>query len=206
MSGYGKKVEEQVFNNDWFSAGIQENIYVQKVELASYGDSKECADITYGNKEGQSIKARVFPFVYNASLTKTVKDEKVPFTEDEQFDNYLVKFKHIFSKAVGEENYDKGIAKATDFKSFIGILSKMALESNPNSKPFRLMIINKENTKDGKRYNIVPNWTGGFCESMDVNPSKLKWDEAKYGAKKKDASKIETVEDSSSDDVPDFLK
>ncbi len=196
MSNYSKKVEEQPsFNSDWFGAGIHENIYVQKVEMATWGDGKECADVIFGDKQGRTISSRMFPFQFNDKLTKNVKEDgvekKVPFTEEEQLDSYLIRFKHIFSKTVGEENYDKAISKATDFKSFVGILSKMSLEANPASKPFRLMVISKYNEKAGKNYNSVPTWSGGVCESMDVNPSKLKFDEAKYGAKKKESSATE---------------
>ena len=195
MSNYSKRVEEQNFDTSWFGAGIHENIYVQKVEMSTWGDNKECADITFGDKQGRTISSRVFPFYHNPALTKKVKEEGVektiPYTEEEQFDNYLVRFKHIFSKTIGDENYDKAVSKATDFKSFISILSKMALESNPSSKPFRLMIINKMNERAGKKYNIIPTWSGGFCESMDVNPSKLRFDDKKYGIEKKDTSATE---------------
>ena len=176
---YGKTVTEAVSQGSYLQCGINENVTINKVVAEKWGD-KTVGDVFLGNG-GNEFKWRIFPFNYNPSFNNT---------EEEQEEKYLQNIKHVFSKAVGEANYDKFIAQAKDFDSFIDLLSKMTVEkAGDKSKPVRLTLIAKKN-KD-KYYSSMPTWAGGFCEEMSVTPSKLKFDEAKYGMPKKDATKIE---------------
>ena len=190
---YGKKVDEAAPQGNYLQCGINEKVNIARVVAEKWGD-KTVADVFLENG-GNEFKWRIFPFNYNANFSNT---------EEEQEEKYLQNIKHVFSKAVGEENYDKFIAQAKDFDSFIDILSKMSVEkAKANSKPIRLMLIAKKN-KD-KFYSTMPTWNGGFCEEMSTTPSKLKFDEAKYGMPKKDAAKVEDADSpfgTVSDDLP----
>lgn len=176
---YGKKVEEAVSQGSYLQCGINENVTINRVVAEKWGDNT-VGDVFLGNG-GNEFKWRIFPFNYNPSFSNT---------EEEQEKKYLQNIKHVFSKAVGEANYDNHIAKAKDFDSFISLLSGMSVEkAKDKSKPFRLILIAKKN-KD-KYYSTMPTWGGGYCEEMSVSPTKLKFDEAKYGMPKKDATKVE---------------
>lgn len=168
---YNQKVEEKVFKK-YISHGINENIVVTNVEKVS-GEKDttiwNAFDITFSNGESE-LKTRIFEFKYRAGGTNAkgvIEDEAT------QESKYLKRIKHIFSKVIGDpDKYDTLVSKATSFDSFITILKSMIT----NSKPFRLMCIDNK-----KGYATVPGWDSGFIESMDINPSKLQFNEARYG-------------------------
>lgn len=187
---YNQKVEEVVFKK-YISHGINENVKVINIEKVS-GDKEgtvwEAFDVTFSNGDGE-LKTRIFDFKYRPGATDfkgNVLDEKT------QENNYLKRIKHIFSKVVGDsDKYDILISKVTSFDSLVEALKKAV----PTSKSFRLLCIDNK-----KGYPKTPDWESGFIESMDVNPSKLKFDEIKYG--KKVISKEAEVITKSSDDLP----
>jgi len=201
---YNQKVEEAVSGNNYLKCGINENVRVMKVEYVKT-DSYEAGDV-YLNGGGEDFRWRIFPFnAYKGDGASSVEDQEK---------RYLQTIKHVFSKTVGTEAYDATVSnpKINSFELFIKALSYMSVEvAKDKSKPFRLILIAKNGKGDNasKQYTSMPNWSGGFCESMDVNPTKLTFDESKYGMKKKDTSKVENASDSPFDndgDVPDFLK
>lgn len=108
--------------------------------------------------------------------------------DNAQQDRYRKRVKHIFSKVVGDKDlYDTLISKAVDFDSFIKALSDMSTKYN---NKLRLMCIDNK-----KGYATVPDWDSGFCESMSVSPTTLKFNESKYGKKKKDETKVEKTKE-----------
>lgn len=182
---YGKKVDEREVSFNYLKHGINENVKILRVEKADWNGDL-VADIIFGDGLNE-VKMRLFPFKYNEEY----KNKKGVFvTQQEQEDSYLRRVKHIFSKAVGEENFDKAIAKAGDsFESYVNILSKLALDKYPASKPFRLMLT------DRGGYANVPTWDNGFCESMEVplGETKLRYNESDHGPKTKDSTKTEKI-------------
>lgn len=180
---YNKTVKQTpaTEGKSYLNEGINEGVYVKSATLGSWSGG-EAIDITFSNDKGETISDRNFPFNYSGGkLTKSVDGKKVALTEEEEWEQYLLRFKHIFSAAVGEENYDKAIVKATDFKSFAEILGKMSKDNYKDSKAFRIMLITKEN-KDGKQYTQVPKWSNGFVEAEGETP-KMKFNVEKYGRK-----------------------
>lgn len=187
----------------YLSEGIHENIFIKSATLGSWSGG-DCIDITLSDASGNIVNDRVFPFKYSGGkLNKMVEGKPVALTEAEELESYLLRFKHIFSAAVGEENYDKAVSKATDFKSFAQILGKMSKNNYAASKPFRVMLISKQSKKDGKYYTIIPNWSNGFVEAEGVSP-KMKFNAEKYGKKTLDSTKVEQPANTpaTSDDLP----
>lgn len=176
---YNQKVQEKVFKK-YIAHGINENVKVINIEKVS-GDKEgtvwKAFDVTFSNGESE-LKTRIFEFKYRVGATDfkgNILDEAT------QESNYLKRLKHLFSKVIGSsEKYDevmsKIIGKTDDeqFDSLIAILTSMI----PDSKSFRLLCIDNK-----KGYPKVPDWDSGFAESMDVVPSKLQFNEAKYGKK-----------------------
>ncbi len=197
---YGKQVNQKpaTEQKQYLSEGINENIFVKSATLGSWS-AGECCDIVFSDDKGATIADRVFPFNYSGGkLNKLVDGKSVALTEDEELEAYLLRFKHIFSACVGEENYDKAVSKATDFKSFVTILGKMSKDNYKDSKSFRIMLISKENKKDGKYYTQVPKWSNGFIEPMSESP-KMKFNAEKYGRKTVDTTKVEIPANTPSD-------
>lgn len=187
---YGKKVESPSAGS-YLSHGINENVVALKGEYIET-DTYKAVDIYLGTSEDKAIKHRIFEFKANPSFDASA---------EQQEDKFLQNIKSLMSETIGKDNYDKAISKATDFKTFATILCSMCKDKNPKTLPFRLMLINKENKTNGKNYAVVPtSWAGGFTESMEVNPTKLKFDESKYGSKKKDESKVENTSTGSTED------
>lgn len=194
---YGNTVEEKVYKK-YISHGINENVKIINVEKIT-GDKEgtvwNAFDVTFSNGESE-LKARFFEFKYREGGTDakgTVLDEKT------QEMNYLKRVKHLFSKALGDPKlYDSQISKVTGFDSFISTLKSMVVTPKEDiiSKPFRLLCIDNK-----KGYAKVPDWDSGFTESMDINPSKLKFDEVKYGKKTKPEN-VEKIEPSSENSLP----
>jgi len=201
---YGKQVNQApVSEVSYLSEGIHENVFIKSATLGSWSGG-ECIDITLSDPSGNIVNDRIFPFNYSGGkLNKTVDGKSVALTEEEELESYLLRFKHIFSAAVGEENYDKAIVKATDFKSFAQILGKMSKANYAASKSFRVMLISKLSKKDGKYYTVIPNWSNGFVEAEGVSP-KIKFNVEKYGKKTLDSTKVEQPANTpaKSDDLP----
>lgn len=170
---YNQKVEESVFKK-YISHGINENIKVINVEKVS-GDKDgtvwNAFDVTFSNGESE-LKTRFFEYKYRPGATDwkgNILDDKTQET------NYLKRIKHLFSKVIGDsDKYDSLVSKVTSFDSLIIVLQSTVV----NSKPFRLLCIDNK-----KGYPKVPDWESGFAESIDINPTKLKFDESKYGKK-----------------------
>lgn len=193
---YGKTVEEKVYKK-YITHGINDDVFISAIEKVSgekNGTVWNGFDITFSNGEGE-LKSRIFEFKYNGDYTNwkgVVIDQKA------QEDEYLKRLKHIFSKAIGDPNeYDKLVSKVTGktdsekFDSLITLLQSVV----GKSKKFRLLCIDNK-----KGYPTIPSWSNGFVESMDVNPSKLKYDEGKYG-KKTEPNNVEVIT-KAKDDLP----
>ncbi len=179
---YSKKVNQVAATEQksyLSTAGIHENIFVKSVTLTTWTNG-DCMDITLSNEAGETISTRIFPFTPTGWKTKTVEGVSVTLTPEEEEEAYLLNIKHIFAAAVGEENYDKAIDKATDFKAFATILGKMSRDVYPASKSFRIMLISKLNKKDNRYYVRVPEWSNGFVEASD-SKSNMKFNAEKYG-------------------------
>lgn len=189
---YSKKVTTPENSSvNYLKSGIHENVFVKSVTLGTWTNG-ECADILFEDEKGSVARDRVFPFNYSGGkLSKKDKDgNTVALTEEEEQDSYLLRFKHIFKSVVGDEAYDKAISKAIDFKSFIEILSRMSKDVYKDSKPIRIMLVSKLNTKENKYYSIVPRWTNGFVEAMDSKVS-MRFDKEKYGKDHNEKPKVE---------------
>src|SRR6188508_766272 len=199
---YSKKVNqvEATEQKSYLTAGIHDGVFVKSVTLTTWANG-DCMDITLSNEAGETIGTRIFPFNPTGWKTKNVDGVSIALTPEEEETAYLLNIKHIFAAAVGEENYDKAIEKATDFKTFAAILSKMSKDVYPASKSFRIMLISKLNKKDNKYYTRVPDWSNGFVEASDSKPQ-LKFNAEKYG---KTNSKEATpkVEDKGKSNTPD---
>ena len=176
---YGKSVEEKVYKK-YITHGINENVRVIDVVKKEATDgSWKAFDVIFSNGEGE-LNHRVFKFTYRPAATNAKREI---MSEKDQGIEYLKAIKHIFSKVVGStEKYDALISKVVgttedeQFDSFITVLKSM---SGTTSNPFRLLCID-----NGKGYAKVPGWSNGFCEAMEIIPSKLTFNEAKYGKKK----------------------
>lgn len=202
---YGKQVNQTPATEQklYLSEGIHENIFIKSATLGSWSSGGECIDIVFSDANGATIADRCFPFNFSGGkLNKKVEGKTVALTEEEELEQYLLRFKHIFSAAVGSEAYDKAIVKATDFKSFADILSRMSRDKFKDSKAFRIMLISKENKKDGKYYTQVPKWSNGFVEE-EGSKALMKFNAEKYGKKETEAPKVEDKgKSNSSDDLP----
>lgn len=179
---YNQVVEESVYKK-YITHGVNENIQAVRVVPVSSGPDAtspwKAGDVFLSNGEDE-LKLRIFQFKYRPDA----RDAKgVSLTKEQQEENYLKRVKHLFSKIIGDAGkYDLMISKVTgktedeQFDSFISILNDMTV----SSKKIRLLCID-----NGKGFPKVPDWNRGFAESMDVNPSKLVFDQAKYGKKTK---------------------
>lgn len=176
---YGNIVNAQESSSaSYLKHGINENVIVDKVEykeISTPNYNGAVIDVSFKNDKGAIADWRIFPFNFNSSFVHKGGDKKgKPVTEEEQFNNYLANKKHVFAKAIGEENFGKVMTKVVDFKS-LGTTLSTAVEKLPKL-PFNLMLIDKGG------YPTIPNWTGGFC-SYDRLELEAKWDEDKYGKK-----------------------
>lgn len=200
---YSKKVTTTENSSvNYLKSGIHENVFVKSVTLGTWTNG-ECADILFEDEKGSVAKDRVFPFNYSGGKLskKDANGATVALTEEEEQDNYLLRFKHIFKSVVGDEAYDKAVSKATDFKSFIEILSRMSKDSYKDSKPIRIMLVSKLSTKDNTYYAVVPRWTNGFVESMDSKVG-MRFDKEKYGKDQVETPKVEDKGTSTQDNLP----
>ncbi len=188
---YNQVVEESVYKK-YITHGINENIVATSVTEVS-GDSNgavwNAIDVTFSNGESD-LRARFFEFKYRPAATDA---KGVIIDEKTQEINYLKKMKHLFSKiADSPEAYDMAMANAKDWSSFVAAIRAIVA----GSKKFRLICID-----NGKGFPKIPDWNSGFAESMDVNPTKLKFDSVKYGKKVKPEEAVEKVAPAA-DDLP----
>ena len=178
---YNQKVQEKVFKK-YITHGINENVKVTNIEKVS-GDKEgtvwKAFDITFSNGESE-LKTRIFQFKYRPGATDfkgNILDEAT------QESDYLKRIKHLFSKVVGDsDKYDEYISKVagtTDAEQFDSLTDVLESIVKSDTKPFRLLCIDNK-----KGYPKVPDWNSGFAESMEVNPTKLTFNEAKYGKPK----------------------
>lgn len=202
MANYGKKVKETVYTNGkYFVHGINEDVFLRKL-VKSEWNGKTIGDLILENEKGATLQKRIFPFTPNPNFLDKKTNKAV--SDDDQEDKYLANIKSIFSKAVGEDFYDKAISKVTgkdsdeQFESFLDTLARMCKDNYKNSKAIRIILIDKGG------FPSVPTWNGGFTESMDIPKaqSKLTFDEAKYG--RKNNSKPAGIENSVGQDDQDL--
>lgn len=201
---YGNIVNVQDNNStsSYLKHGINSDVHVESVEhkeLNTANFTGEIMNVNLVNDKGEINTWGVFPFKYNDTFKHLGGPKKGESkTEEEQFNDYLANIKHVMSKALGEENFNKVMSAVKDFKSMATTFGK-AVEKLPKNK-FAIMLIN--DNKNG--FPKVPNWTGGFC-ALDPKDLESKWDEGKYG-KKTSAPTTSNVEQTSQADTSAQVK
>lgn len=188
---YNQSTEGDKPMRNYITIGINENVFAKSVvyvEGDKNGSIWKAFDITFSNGE-EELRSRFFEFKYRPEG----KDyEGNLLSQEKQEEDYLKRIKHIFGKVVGsDKEYDNIISSIkpdksgeVSFERFIDTLNSMCNDTNK----FRLKCVN-----NGKNYPKIQDWvTWGFCESMSVTPSKLRWDEAKHGRKKLDKTDVGT--------------
>jgi hypothetical protein len=179
---YGNIVNVQDSNstNSYLKCGINSGVSIESVEhklLNTPNFTGEIMNVNFTDEKGAIHTWGIFPFKYNEKFTHLGGPKKgQPKTEEEQFNEYLANIKHVFVKALGEENFNKVMTKVEDFKSMASTFAT-AVEKLPKNK-FALMLINDNKTNFAK----VPNWSGGFC-ALNAADLESKWDAAKYGTR-----------------------
>lgn len=165
------------------------------------GYTGDAWDISFKTDEGLSTSVRLFPFKYNDNLDKYVKGEKAgKQTEAEQWESYRSRIKHIFTKALGEENFLKAMKNVKDVP---GMFKNLKNGVEKVGQKFSIMIITDKNGYA----NLPTNWNGGYCtllESKSLLEATYLKNITKYGPQSKPKSGFEAPSTSGSD-VLDFF-
>lgn len=173
MYGFNQNTPESTVTTA-LKAGINEDVFLQKVEFASMSEGKDpVLQITFGNSSG--ILRSVIWAVTPESIT--VPDGKVhkrdvpdlgfvkgqPVTREDavkmEFDNFNVRLKHIATKFVSEEEANIQASSYADFcQKYVALLSKPEFAKIPVRLKVTL------NTND---YSQLPKYPP-FIEEMSV--------------------------------------
>lgn len=158
-------------------------VKVSKIEAVNVATAKytgEAADIFVTDENGASTNMRLFPFAYSEKNQKYEKGQPIgPKSKEEQFTEWQGRVKHLFTKALTEENF----AKATKgVKDFAGLIKNLKNACEKVGQQFAIMFVS-----DDKGYAKVPfNWTGGFAatlENIETLKDKYNSNITKYGPK-----------------------
>jgi hypothetical protein len=193
MSFSFKNTQEDQSNSQYVRPGIQE-VDIKEIYYQPIGPN-----VKEGQKpENSTVEKGVFVLTTKdgASFNYDVLNPDSP----EKAEKMMKRMMHFLSKTGKSSEVEALKAKiqtieAKDFKELIDIFSKRF-----TGKSVRIKFVATE--RSGKYYTSVPNFLSGWAESVDVNPSKLIWDEAKDGMPKKDSSKTESTEAGTNNSLP----
>ncbi len=161
---------------------------VELKELSGNNYTGDAWDISFEDEAGATSSVRVFPFKYNPTFTSKDKSgNQVVQTEVDQWKAYQAKIKHLFTKALGEENFEKAVKTAKDLRTLFRNLQQGCVKVG---KHFAAMFIS-----DKQGYAKFPMWENG-CAAHLENIEKLKdvyaKNSVKYGPKTAPKTGIET--------------
>jgi hypothetical protein len=152
------------------------------------------AKLVIANDEGKELEETIYPFKFNESF-KVWKDGKqtdeiVPQAQQE--DDYLLKHKELFSRAAkgGEAAYDTAVNAAgiTSFETYIAAISGLVTRAVGGNYIWQLVKANKKN------FATIAMHKGGSTRNfVEGQECPLKFDEAKYGKKELNESKVEAA-------------
>lgn len=170
------EIEEKESGN-YIQHGVNK-IKVKEIELKELSGknySGDAWDISFGDETGATSSVRVFPFKYNPQFTSKDKSGKqIVQTEADQWKAYQAKIKHLFTKSLGEENFEKAVKTSKDLRSLFRNLQQGCIKVG---KEFAAMFIS-----DKKGYAKFPMWENG-CAAHLENIEKLQAVYAKNSAK-----------------------
>lgn len=141
MSQYGQNYDNS--NINVFNAGINNGVTLTKFELTSLDTPKyqgEACDVEW-TKDGQSIKARLFPVNEAGIQVRSIREKDASGntvermqTEQEAKDQAYAQFnsmvKHIAGCAVTDEEWKEATKGAKDFASFINLAGNLVTGKN----------------------------------------------------------------------------
>ncbi len=173
MSNYGAAIQTAKESNSSpvLEPGIHE-VKVTNIEMVDINTAKYkglAMDIVFTNEDGQ-LRKRIFEYSYQADK----KDSKnVPISADDQFNRYLSVVKHLMNKACATDDiFDKAVATATDFKSFV-----LAIKSVCEGGEMCIVV-----SADSNNSSTIAPFTGGVAARI-ADKKLLRFDPAKQGKK-----------------------
>lgn len=169
---------------------------VEHLELSGANYTGEAADIHFIDNTGNTSSVRMFPFNYSDKANKYEKGKVVGVkTKEEQFIEWQGRVKHLFTKALGEENFSKAVKGVKDFKGLVRNLNNACEKAGIK---FAGMFVS-----DSKGYAKIPfGWTGGFVstlENIETLKDKYNSNLEKYGPKSAPTTGIEAPASTSTD-------
>lgn len=179
-----KDVQEEVGNNNqYIKTGINDitikEIYHQPIGANIKADKKPASiTIEKGVFVLESKEGGIFD--YDVLAPKNV----------EQSDKMMKRLLHFLSKTGKASEVESMKARlqnleASDFKDLITKLAKVF-----TGKSVRVKFVG---SYPDRNFTSVPNYLSGWAECIDVNPTQLRYDEAKEGLIKKDSTATEKV-------------
>lgn len=146
------EIEEKESGN-YIQHGVSK-VKVKSVELKEVSGNNytgDAWDITFEDESGATSSIRVFPFKFNPDYTtKDKSGNQVKQTELDQWKAYQAKIKHLFTKALGEEIFEKTVKAAKDLKTLYKFLGQACAKYG---KQFAAMFIS-----DKQGYAKFANW------------------------------------------------